>query len=61
MTAEENKALMRRYIEEVWHRENAAALDVFRAENGRLVEQWGGPNMLNLLQQLGAEVSPGPE
>jgi predicted ester cyclase len=31
-------------------------LDLIRIENGRFAEQWGGPNVLDLLQQLGAEV-----
>ncbi len=34
-----------------------ALLDLIRIENGRFAEQWGGPNMLDLLQQLGAEIS----
>ncbi len=37
------------------------ALDVVRIENGQMVEHWGGPDLLNLLQQLGAIISPGPE
>ena len=32
-------------------------LDVIRIEGGRFVEQWGGPDLLSLLQQLGAKVS----
>ena len=32
-------------------------LDVVRVENGAFAEQWGGPDLLNLLQQLGAVVS----
>lgn len=135
MTAAEHKALLRRYIEEVWHNGNIAALDDFlaptyrrhvsptappltldgqkqrlagfraafpdieltledvvaegdrvafrstirgthrgvfqgiaptgalvtvglvdvvRIENGLITEQWGGPDMLDLLRQLGA-------
>ena len=34
-----------------------ALLDIIRIEDGKFVEQWGGPDMLSLLQQLGALVS----
>ena len=33
-------------------------LDMIRVENGMFVEQWGGPDLLDLLQQLGASVTP---
>jgi steroid delta-isomerase-like uncharacterized protein len=33
MSAEDNKALVRRYIEEVWDKKNIAALDEFLASN----------------------------
>jgi predicted ester cyclase len=32
-------------------------VDVLRVENGKFVEQWGGPDLLDLLRQLGAEFS----
>jgi len=32
-------------------------VDVIHIENGKFVEQWGGPDLLDLLQQLGAEIS----
>ncbi len=32
----------------------------FRIENGKIAEHWGGPDTLDLLQQLGAEVGPPP-
>jgi predicted ester cyclase len=35
-------------------------LDLIRIENGKFVEQWGGPNLLDLLQQLGAMISTAP-
>lgn len=35
-------------------------LDVIRVENGRLVEHWGGPDLLSLAQQVGAVISAGP-
>ncbi len=37
-----------------------SALDVVAIENGRISEHWGGPDMLAILQQLGAVVSAGP-
>ena len=37
------------------------ALDIVRIENGKFAEHWGGPDLMNLLQQLGAVISPGPE
>jgi predicted ester cyclase len=30
------------------------ALDMYRLSEGKIVEHWGGPNQLRLLQQLGA-------
>jgi predicted ester cyclase len=35
-------------------------VDIVRIGGGRLVEHWGGPDMLDLLTQLGATVEPGP-
>ena len=35
----------------------AGLVDVIHVENGKFVEQWGGPDLLDLLQQLGAEIS----
>ncbi len=32
-------------------------VDVIHIENGKFVEQWGGPDFLDLVQQLGAEIS----
>ena len=36
-------------------------LDVVRIENGRFAEHWGGPDLWDLLRQIGAEVSIGPD
>jgi len=30
-------------------------LDIIRVEDGRFVEQWGGPDIFDLLQQLGGQ------
>jgi predicted ester cyclase len=35
-------------------------VDMVRVRGGRLVEHWGGPDLLDLLTQLGATVEPGP-
>jgi len=36
------------------------ALDVIRVRDGKLAEHWGVPNLLSLLQQLGAWRTPSP-
>ncbi len=36
-------------------------IDIVRVENGQIVEHWGGPDLFDLLQQLGAVVSVGSE
>lgn len=33
-------------------------VDIVRVEGGRFAEQWGGPDMLDLVRQLGASISP---
>jgi steroid delta-isomerase-like uncharacterized protein len=37
------------------------AVEIVRIENGKLAEHWGGADNLDLLQQLGAVVSAGPQ
>jgi predicted ester cyclase len=32
-------------------------VDVIHIENGQFVEQWGGPDLLDLVQQLGAAIA----
>jgi len=32
-------------------------LDVIRIENGKFVEHWGGPDLFDLVKQLGAKIS----
>lgn len=34
-------------------------VDYFRIENGKFVDQWGGPDMFDLLRQIGASFTPG--
>ena len=34
-------------------------VDYFRVEHGKFVDQWGGPDMFDLLKQLGASFSVG--
>jgi predicted ester cyclase len=36
------------------------ALEIIRIENGKFVEQWGGPDLLNVVQQLGGVISAAP-
>ena len=35
-----------------------SALDIVRIDNGKLIEHWGGPDLFNLMQQLGVIVLP---
>jgi predicted ester cyclase len=35
------------------------AQDIYRLVEGKIVEHWGGPNLLRLLQQLGVIPAPG--
>ncbi len=39
-------------------RVTVALIDVVRVEHARIVEHWGGPDIFDLLQQLGAGISP---
>ncbi len=34
--------------------------EIFRIENGKIVEHWGGPDTMDLVQQLGGVVSAAP-
>ncbi len=36
-------------------------VDMIRVEGGRFVEQWGGPDMFDLLRQLGATLRAGSD
>ena len=36
---------------------NVGLVDIIHVKNGKFVEQWGGPDLFDLVQQLGAEVS----
>jgi len=38
-----------------------AIFDLFKLENGKIVEHWGGPDTMDLVQQLGGVVSVGPQ
>ena len=38
-------------------RVTVALLDMVRIQDGRIVEQWGGPDLFDLLRQLGATIS----
>ena len=38
-------------------RVTVALFDTIRIQDGRIVEQWGGPDVLDLLRQLGATVA----
>jgi steroid delta-isomerase-like uncharacterized protein len=34
-------------------------IEIYRIENGKIVEHWGGPDTFSLLQQIGAVISAG--
>lgn len=36
-----------------------AAIEVFHIQNGKVVEQWGGPDIFDILQQINAVISAG--
>lgn len=36
-------------------------VDVLRIEDGRIAERWGGPDLYELLRQLGAVIVAGPD
>ena len=40
-------------------RVHVQAMNIYRVEDGRIAERWGGPDLLGLLKQLGAEIRPG--
>lgn len=35
-------------------------IEIFRIENGKIIEHWGGPDTMDLVQQLGGVVSAAP-
>ena len=35
----------------------ATIIDVIRVENGLIIEQWGGPNVFDMITQIGATVA----
>lgn len=37
-----------------------SSMGFFRVANGKIVEHWGIPDLLGLMTQLGAVISPGP-
>ena len=51
--AEDNKALVARYYDQVLTR-GEVAIHVHRVAGGRLAEHWEAVNLLPLLRQLGA-------
>jgi predicted ester cyclase len=37
-----------------------AVIEIFRIENGKIADHWGGPDTMDLVQQLGGVVSAAP-
>ena len=48
-------------IQPTGKRVTVGLIDVVRVENGKIVEQWGGPDLFDLLRQLGAVFSAATE
>jgi predicted ester cyclase len=48
-----------RGLEPTGRRFKVTLVDIVRVRDGRFLEHWGGPDMLDLLTQLGAQ-APGP-
>lgn len=55
-----NRALLRRFYEELWTKGNVemipellAEIDIVRVAGGRITEFWYGEHLLELMQQLG--------
>jgi predicted ester cyclase len=36
---------------------NVTLIDIIRVEHGKFMEHWGGPDLFDLLKQLGATLS----
>lgn len=57
MSAEENKDIVRRYLEEAWKKRgkqlSVTAIDITRLENGKIVDHWGQMDMPGLMRQIG--------
>lgn len=56
-----NRALLRRFYEELWTKGNVemipellAEIDIVRVAGGRITEFWYGEHLLELMQHLGA-------
>lgn len=43
-------------IEPTGRKVTVVLVDILRIEDGKIVEQWGGPDLLDLLKQLGASI-----
>lgn len=37
-----------------------SVIEIFRIENGKIADHWGGPDTMDLVQQLGGAVSVAP-
>lgn len=67
MSVEENKAIVRRYLDEAWIKRagtfpgvaptgkqlTVTAIDIARLENGKIVDHRGQMDMVGLMRQLG--------
>lgn len=60
MSGEDNKAVVRRYYEDVLNGGNTDALgmDVYVVKNAQLAEHWDVVDLMPFLQAIGAILSP---
>jgi SnoaL-like polyketide cyclase len=58
MSSEDNKRLVRRWLEEAWYRVAVTGIEIVRIANGKIAEGWDEMDVHGLLQQLGSGPTP---
>ena len=57
MSTEQNKAIIHRFLQEVQNKHNLSVdvIDIFRIDNGKMVEHWVVSDWMSLMQQIGLD------